>query len=100
MYTTISEIKQHLNIDPDFHGDDEMLLTYLRAAEEAVEKDLDKPFASLIGDDGYLPFSIKASVLLLIGSLYQSRESTTIAKLTENPTYRYLINLTRKRAVR
>ena len=84
----------------DFTEDDPLLLMYLQAAEEAVEKDLDKPLASLIRDDGYLPFSIKAAILLLVGSLYQRRESTSVAKLTENPTYRYLVNLTRKRAVR
>ena len=100
MFTTLSELKGHLNIDPDFYDDDEMLIMYLRAAEEAVEKDLDKPLSSLIGCDGYLPFSVKAATLLLVGSLYQNRESTNVAKLTENPTYRYLVNLTRKRAVR
>ena len=100
MYSTLSEIKQHLNLDADFHDDDEMLIMYLRAAEEAVEKDLDRPLSSIIGCDGYLPFSIKAATLLLVGSLYQNRESVNVAKLTENPTYRYLINLTRKRAVR
>ena len=99
MYSTLSEIKQHCNIEQEFHDDDELLLLYLRAAEEAVEKDLDKPLASLIGDDGYLPFSVKAATLLLVAGLYMSRENTTVAKLTENPTYRYLLNLTRKRAV-
>lgn len=99
MYLTLNTIKNHLNLQ-DFDDDNELLLTYLRAAEEAVEKDLDKPLASLVGCDGYLPFSIQASVLLLVGALYRDRESTSIAKITENPTYRYLINLTRKRAVR
>lgn len=99
MYSTLSEIKSQLNLQ-DFDDDNDLLLMYLRAAEEAVEKDLDRPLASLIGCDGYLPFSIKAAILLLVGSLYRDRESTSIAKITENPTYRYLINLTRKRAVR
>lgn len=100
MYITKKEAKQSLNIDEDHVEDDELILLFIRAAEEAVEKDLDKPLASLVGCDGYLPFSIQASVLLLVGSLYRDRESTSIAKITENPTYRYLINLTRKRAVR
>lgn len=100
MYITKKEAKQSLNIDEDYVDDDELILLYIRAAEEAVEKDLDRPLASLIGCDGYLPFSIKAATLLLVGSLYRDRESTSVAKLTDNPTYRYLINLTRKRAVR
>lgn len=100
MYSTLTEIKEALNIEQEHVADDSLLLFYIQAAEEAVQKDLDKPLASLIGPDGYLPFSIKAATLLLVGSLYRDREATTVARITENPTYRYLINLSRKRAVR
>lgn len=101
MYSTLSEIKQHLNIDEAFKDDDQLLLLYIQTAEEAVQRDLDRPLHRLVDPvSGYLPFPIKAATLMLVANLYANRENVNVVKLTENPTYRYLLTPYRKMKVR
>lgn len=93
MYITLQEVKQHLNIDEYFELDDALLLTYIQAAESAVEKYYGKPLSTTL-EDGELPYSLKAAILLFIGHLYANREATSTISMTEIPLgYKYLIGL-------
>lgn len=75
MYITIEEIKQHLQIDADYNGDDEYLMSLIEVAEEIVSQHINRPL------DEYtptLPAPIKQAILLLIGNYYSNREPITV----------------------
>lgn len=56
MYLQLYQIKKHLNIDEDFHDDDEYLASLAEAAEKAVEVQIDRPLDTLKDGEGiYLP---------------------------------------------
>ena len=93
MYITLQEIKQHLNIDNYFKEDDSLLLTYIQAAENAVEKYYGKPLSTVL-EDGELPYSLKAAIMLFIGHLYANREAINYAQPYELPLgFKYLLGL-------
>ena len=95
MLITLSTIKQHLNLDENFKEDDNLLLLYLQASEAAVSKHLDMPLDTLVDPKtGYLPKSVEACILLMIGNLYANREAVTYSSAIEVPlSYSYLISL-------
>lgn len=95
MFLTLSTIKQHLNIEQSFKEDDNLLLLYLQVAEDAVERHLDMPLNTIVDPKtGYLPKSVEACILLMIGNLYANREAVTYSSAIEVPlSYRYLISL-------
>ncbi len=97
MFTLLSDAKKFLNIDPEIKEDDELILMLIQAAEDAVERDLNRPLSKLVNPTtGMLPYSVKCAISLLIGSLYADREATTHSKITDNPTFRYLVDMSRK----
>ncbi|HEY9543678.1 head-tail connector protein [Prevotella sp.] len=64
-------------------------------AEDAVEKNSNIKLKDMI-DGGALPPSVMQSILLLVGNLYNNRDTTTYSSINEVPyTYKYLINLNR-----
>ncbi len=96
MHTLLTTVRSHLNLG-DFHEDDNLLLTYIQAAEEAVERDLNRPLSDMVNPvTGMLSYSVQAAILLLVGSLYADRESTTHGQIKPNESYRYLLDLSRK----
>lgn len=93
MYITLSEIKAHLNIDRCFKEDDALLLTYIKASEDSVEKYYGKPLSEVL-EDGELPYSLKACILLFAGHLYNNREAVLYQQTYELPLgYKYLLQL-------
>lgn len=100
MFITLSELKASLNIDNEFKEDDNLLLMYLQAAENTVEKHLCKPLPILAQEnDGELPAEIKCCIMMTVGSLYNARESVSYASISQNPMFNYLISLSRNYAV-
>ena len=94
MYLQLYQIKKHLNIDEDFHSDDEYLVELAQAAQNVVEVHLDRPLDSLENEEGYIPSSLTQAMLLLIGTWYASRESATFASNSVLPhSYDYIIAL-------
>lgn len=94
MYLQLYQIKKHLNIDEDFHGDDEYLVELAQAAQNVVEVHLDRPLNSLENEEGYIPSSLTQAMLLLIGTWYASRESVSFASNSVLPhSYDYIIAL-------
>ena len=94
MYLQLYQIKKHLNIDEDFHSDDEYLVELAQAAQNVVEVHLDRPLDSLENEEGYIPSSLTQAMLLLIGTWYASSESVSFASNSVLPhSYDYIIAL-------
>lgn len=95
MFTLLNTAKAHLLVDFDFTEDDELILLYIQAAEDAVARYLNKKLEDTLVD-GELPASIQAAILLYVGNLYANRESIVFAQAKEMPlSYTYLLNLNR-----
>lgn len=72
--TNLSEIKQHLQIDIDYIGDDEYLMSLIKVAEEIVSQHINRSLSEYVE----LPAPIKQAILLLIGNYYSNREPITV----------------------
>lgn len=93
MYVLLNDLKEHCLVDKDFFEDDNLMLIYINAAEDAVSKNLNKSLDDCL-KDGELPASIYAAILLYAANLYMNREPIAFAQSNELPlTYQYLINL-------
>lgn len=80
-YVDLDLLKAHVYAD-DITADDELLDTYLSAAEQAVITSTRRTAEDLLEQgDGSLPLALRQAVLLLAGMWYMQREaiSTTSA---------------------
>lgn len=94
MYLQLYQIKKHLNIDDQFHDDDEYLVDLAMVAENAVQRHIDRQLSDLENDEGMLPMPLIQAMLLMVGSFYAKRESIAFAATTEVPlAYEYLLSL-------
>ena len=94
MYLQLYQIKKQLNIDDEFHDDDEYLVDLAMVAQNAVQRHIDRPFEELENEEGMLPMPLIHAMLLMIGSFYAKRESIAFAATTEVPlAYEYLLSL-------
>lgn len=94
MYLTLNQIKRHLNINSDFHDDDEYLIDLAVATEVIVKKHIDRDLSELEDNEGNIPNALQQAMLMLIGTYYASRES--VAYVSANPlphAYEYIIAL-------
>lgn len=99
MFVTLNIAKKHLNIDDNFKDDDNYIISIIKVAEDAVQKNENIALNELL-EGGELPPSVIHSILLLVGNLYNNRESTTYSTISEVPyAYKYLINLNRNWSV-
>ena len=96
MYIDLDTIKRHLIID---HCDDDLLLADLETvAEDAVRRDLNLYSLKEIENcSGMLPACVTQAMLLLIGTLYNSRESVMYGNVPHPVphSYDYLLDLCR-----
>lgn len=101
MYITLKEARKHLNLDDFFHEDDELITEMIRQAEEATALRVNRPLHQLVDpDSGCLSPSVKAAVLLLVGTLYSNREATSPQQVQEIPLgFSFLADLNRKIAI-
>ena len=90
-------MKKHLNIDEDFTEDDAYLYSLIQVAEQAVEMYIDKPLSEISDENGKIPDSLRHAMLLLIGNLYDNRESTITLNINEVPhAFQFLLDLYQK----
>lgn len=95
-YITLDLAKKHLNLENDFIEDDEYILGLISAAEDAVEKHVNRDLDALAEENGgCLPAPILQAMLLMVENLYQNRG--IVGTHTDNLTrsYDYLIDLYR-----
>jgi uncharacterized phage protein (predicted DNA packaging) len=92
-YLDLDTIKRHLNLDLDFHADDEYLTGLGDTAEQIVALHLDNDLESIVAlNDDTLPAPIRHAMLLLIGNLYMNRENIAFGNCSKIPfSYEYLL---------
>ena len=94
MFIPLDLAKKHLNVEEDYTEDDEYILGLIGVAEQAVRVHVNEDFEKLAENNGgCLPTPLVQSMLLLVGNMYQNRETvgTKNNKLPYN--YEYLIDL-------
>ena len=94
MYLQLYQLKKQLNIDTEFHDDDEYLCDLAMVAENAVQRHIDRPLSDYENDEGMLPMPLIQAMLLMVGTFYAKRESIAFAASQEVPlAYEYLLSL-------
>ena len=84
---TLEEVKRHCRID---HNDEDALIEALMATATAACADfLNMPAADLVVA---VPAPVKSAALLLVGNLYENRESMGDRPYSKNPTFEALLN--------
>lgn len=81
---TISEVKQHLNLDEEFTTDDGYLESLISVAKEVVAHEINNDLESLMVE-GVIPSAIRHSLLLLIGNWYMNREPVAYSNVGKIP---------------
>ena len=83
---TLPEVKLHCRID---HAEDDALLSAMIDAAVASVGDYINAPEPL---DATAPAPVKAAALLLVGALYEQRESQGDRPYNKNPTFEALLN--------
>jgi len=99
-YTTVAELKQHLNIEAEFILDDNYLLELISVSEMAVSDYLNGGLSgsttTFIVDNVEvvaLPKTIKHACMLMAAHLYSNRTLVSFAQAYELPyTFKFLLN--------
>lgn len=77
-YLTLPEIKKQLNIDADYHGDDEYLELIGEAAEDMTSQLIDMPLDEVAAIyDGDMPASIKHGMRMLCDWMYSQQRGSS-----------------------
>ena len=94
-YLNLDLIKKHLNIDEDFHDDDDYLTLLGDVVEQVTERHIDDSLKKLTADNnGKIPAPLIQAMLLLLGTYYNNRENVAFASSAEIPlSYSYLLSL-------
>lgn len=95
MILALEQIKNHLNIEEDYTGEDLYLLDLATVAEHSVMVHLNiSDFSEIMGVYGNVPAPVIHAMLLLIGNLYANREPVVVGSkaVTIPYTYEYLLS--------
>lgn len=93
MYITLEEIKNHLNINSDFHDDDVLLLDMVSAAENLVQKSINRNLSTLENTEGDIPSPLKLCIKQLVATYYADRESVNPTVMTAVPhSFEFIID--------
>lgn len=89
MEITIDELKQHLNIEKEWNGDNQYLQSLLDAAQVVVQKHICDSIDGITSEE-QLPLA--HAIKLLVGTWYMNRES--LSNLNKaNHSYEYILSL-------
>lgn len=94
---TREEAKLHLKVDQDV--EDTLIDLYVAAAEEYIEKYINRVIPNKNLPTPAVPSAIKAACLLLVGDMYQNREAQIVGTIVaDNPAvvrllYPYRVNI-------
>ena len=90
-YISLEAAKKHLNIDINYHDDDELIRDYINNAINSCNT-----IDALVDNSGALKGVAKQAILLKLGDLYAYRESVYNGGINEVPGgYDRLIKLIR-----
>lgn len=91
-YVSLEEIKKQLNIDDFWQEDDQLLESYIIAAQKAVELHVGYTCEEMLNEYGQLDENIKHAIKLLVGNWYNNREATSELTYKSVPlAYEYLL---------
>lgn len=93
MINTLQQVKQHLRLSLVDTTEDNLLVLYMAAAEDDIKNYIDDDIPGP-GDSPQepIPFAIMAAHLLLVGGLYENRESETYQnEIKQNPAVTRLL---------
>jgi uncharacterized phage protein (predicted DNA packaging) len=86
----INQLKKHLNIDDDYKDDDEYIMLLYSAVKKRLAKHLNLPLLKFNEIEEEEP--IKIAAFLMVGHLYNNRESVAFTNAYEVPlAYSYLL---------
>lgn len=98
MINTLSIIKKHLRVSSLDTSEDTLLLLYMGACEDDILNYIDATELPGLSDSppSDVPFAIQAAHLLLVGGLYENRESENAGgagqQILSNPAVKRLLN--------
>ena len=84
--TPLELVKAHLRVGHD--DEDALIQVFIDSAEDSVNKDCDReePFEAF-------PDAVQSAVLLIVGNLYENRESMTVGQeMHVNSTIAFLLD--------
>lgn len=88
-YLTLEDIKLQVSQTADV--DDDLLTMLGNAAEQATENQIDRPLRELEDCAGRIPHALRQAMLMLVGTLYDNRESVTFAQSHALAAYEVMI---------
>lgn len=89
MGITIDELKEHLNIEKDWHGEDQYLQSLIDAAKVVVQKHICDNIDGIKSEE---QTPLAHAIKLLVGTWYMNRES--LSNLQKgNHSYEYILSL-------
>lgn len=90
-YTSIYELKRHLNIESTYIDDDGYLQDLVEVAAVAIQNYLNDSLSGFTETN--IPMPIKQAALLLSAHLYSNRQIVAFANGVEIPyTYKFLLD--------
>ena len=96
LYISIDEIKQHMNIDSEFLVDDLLIARYIQSAQEALERNIDRPLSDFEDEYGNLPEGLLQAIRFMVANYYANRENIAFTNAVNLPfSYQYLVDLYR-----
>lgn len=96
LYISIDEAKEHLNIDQEFMADDLLIARYIQSAQEALERNIDRPLSDFEDEYGNLPEGLLQAIRFMVANFYANRENVAFTNAVNLPySYQYLVDLYR-----
>lgn len=89
MEITVDELKEHLNIEKEWNGDNQYLQSLLDAAKVVVQKHI---CDRIDGKTSEEQTGLARAILLICGTWYMNRESLSNLQ-TGNHSYEYILSL-------
>ena len=93
MYVSLNEIKQQLNIDQNYSGDNAYLEYIIQVAEDAIEQNICHPLTDYTEEGKTFPPSLKHAIMFYASNLYANRESISYGQAYTVPdTFHFLLS--------
>ncbi len=76
-YLTLSEIKKQLNVDADFHEDDEFLELLGESVEDLTSNLIDCQLDELAAQNGCIPAGVRHAMRMLVDYVYSQQRGSS-----------------------
>lgn len=76
-YLTLSEIKKQLNVDVDFHEDDEFLELLGESVEDLTSNLIDCQLDELAAQNGCIPAGVRHAMRMLVDYVYSQQRGSS-----------------------